>query len=283
MGIGVVEVFSLGFGFCIGSFLNVAIRRGYRGESLFGRSKCESCGRTLSWRDLIPVASFFLLRGKCRYCGSAFSLQYPLVEAATGILFAIAAYLFPLDINLWRPNLHTIIISFVPLILACVGLSAALFAFVVDLRTKIIPDSAFYILFAVGVAAVSFRWYAADPNFSSGIFSDAGAALLISLFFASLWFFSRGQWMGFGDAKLILATSLAIGFPASIAALLFSFWSGGVVGGVLLLFRRTTLKSTIPFGPFILLGSASAYFFSPFFFETTRFLEGIYEIVYYSF
>lgn len=88
--------------------------------------------------------------------------------------------------------------------------------------------------------------------------------------------------MGFGDAKLILATSLAIGFPASLAALLFSFWSGGVVGGALLLFRRTTLKSTIPFGPFILLGSAAAYFFSPFFFEVTRFLDGIYEIVYYS-
>lgn len=150
MTIGVVEVFSLGFGFCVGSFLNVAIRRGIRGESLFGRSKCESCGKTLEPIELIPLVSFFLQRGRCRSCGAALSLQYPLVEAATGVLFAAAAYLFPFDINVWSFDLHTIITLFAPLVLACIGLSAALFAFVVDLRTKIIPDSAFYILLAVG-------------------------------------------------------------------------------------------------------------------------------------
>jgi len=89
--------------------------------------------------------------------------------------------------------------------------------------------------------------------------------------------------MGFGDAKLTLAVSFILGWPASLAAFLFSFWLGGAAGGVLLAFRRSTMKSMIPFGPFILGGGVVAYFFAGYFFETSRFLEGIYEIIYYSF
>jgi Bacterial Peptidase A24 N-terminal domain len=75
------------FGLIVGSFFNVVIIRGT--GALIGRSACMSCGKTLAWYDMVPVVSWFLLRGRCRTCGSALSIQYPLVEGATAILFAL--------------------------------------------------------------------------------------------------------------------------------------------------------------------------------------------------
>lgn len=269
------------FGLAIGSFLNVAIRRGIRGESLLGRSKCESCGRVLGARELMPIVSFFVQRGKCLGCKSSFSIEYPLVEFATALAFAVATILFfPADIA------EVTLRGALGFFLALTAIAAAVVVFVVDLKEKIIPDSAFFVLFIVGVCALFLRRFP-DEFFvgnlrESAAFFDIVSALLFSSFFAALWFFSRGTWMGFGDAKLTLAVSLILGWPASLAAFLFSFWIGGIAGGVLLALGRSTMKSTIPFGPFILVGAAAAYFFAAYFFETSRFLEGMYEIFYYS-
>ena len=273
---------TLFFGFSVGSFLDVVIRRGIRGESLLGRSKCESCGRVLTARELVPILSFFIQRGKCLGCGGKFSIEHPLVEFATALLFAASAILF-LPADLAEFTLRGAVVF----ILILVGISAAIVIFVVDLKEKIIPDSAFFVLFLLGVAALFLRRFP-DEFFVGSIlenaaFLDVGFALLFSLFFACLWFFSRGTWMGFGDAKLTLAVSFILGWPASLAAFLFSFWLGGTAGGVLLALGRSTMKSTIPFGPFILFGGVVAYFFAGYFFETSRFLDGIYEIIYYSF
>jgi len=274
--------FSFLFGLAVGSFLNVVIRRGIRGESLLGRSKCESCGRVLTVRELVPVLSFIVQRGKCLGCRSSFSIEYPLVEFATALLFAASAILFlPADIS--EMTLRGVLGFF----LVLTGIAAAIVVFVVDLKEKIIPDSAFFVLFLLGISALFLRRF---PNeffvgnlWESAAFIDVFSAILFSSFFALLWFFSRGTWMGFGDAKLTLAVSLILGWPASLAAFLFSFWIGGATGGVLLTLGRSTMKSTIPFGPFILLGGAAAYFFSGYFFGTSRFLEGMYEVFYYSF
>lgn len=273
--------FSFLFGLAVGSFLNVVIRRGIRGESLLGRSKCESCGRVLSARELVPIVSFFLQRGVCRGCKSSFSIEYPIVEFVTGIAFAASAILFlPADIA------EVTLRGVAAFILILAGISAAIVIFVVDLKEKIIPDSAFFVLFLLGVAALFLRRFP-DEFFvgsimESAAFLDVFSALLFSFFFACLWFFSRGTWMGFGDAKLTLAVSLILGWPASLAAFLFSFWIGGALGGVLLALRRLSMKNTIPFGPFILLGGVIAYFFAGYFFVTSRFLDGIYEVFYYS-
>ena len=76
------------FGLAVGSFLNCVIYRLERGESFFsGRSYCPHCQHVLNWQDLIPVFSFLILKGKCRYCSQKFSWQYPLVELATALLF----------------------------------------------------------------------------------------------------------------------------------------------------------------------------------------------------
>ena len=275
-----MEILSFGFlflfGLVIGSFLNVAIRRPIRGESLFGRSHCESCKKTLTAFELIPVFSFLVLRGRCRSCNSPLSLQYPLVELGTALAFLLVGVLFsPQELYGWS------FLLFIKISLILIGLSASIVIFVVDLKEKIIPDSPFFILFGTALFGALLRYTSFYPySFDSSLFlKDAGAALCFAFFFAALWFFSGGAWMGFGDAKLVLATSLALGYPVSIAAFLFSFWLGGIGGGVLLLMRRVAMKSQIPFGPFILAASVIAYFSAPYFFEESRLLEGIYELL----
>ncbi len=234
------------FGLVIGSFLNVVILRGARGEGLGGRSRCDGCGKTLGARELVPVISFLWQKGRCRSCGIALSWQYPLIEAATASAFFLLAWQFlPYTSAGWLPALVFFLVF---------PATAALIVLIVsDFKFQILPDGATALLAIFGIAA----------GISRGtLLADAVAALAFALFFAALWFFSRGRWMGFGDAKLILATSLAIGFPVSIAAFLFSFWLGGIVGIILLALGKKGLQSRIPFGPFIIAGAALAHFLS---------------------
>lgn len=254
----VIVAFLLSVGLIVGSFLNVVVIRGERGESLGGRSRCRSCGRTLGVRDLIPIASYFLQRGACRGCGRRISLQYPAVEIGTALAFAaIAWYFLPL---LFDEGGAISAIALLGLGLACVAFGAGLVILVSDLRFQIIPDGA---VAALGLAGLIF-------SFSRGtIMPDLAAALACTLFFFLLWFVSRGRWMGFGDVKLAAAASLIIGYPAALAAALFAFWLGGVVGVALLIFGRKTLGSRIPFGPFILAGAAAAWLWTDTFFSFT--------------
>ncbi|MBI2121781.1 MAG: prepilin peptidase [Candidatus Sungbacteria bacterium] len=249
-------IFSFLFGLGVGSFLNVVILRGARGESFVkGRSRCESCGKTLQWFELIPLASFFIQKARCRSCGAKLSWQYPLVEFATGLLFAlIAIYYSPSGVEgipLWlSPRLAF------ELMFAFVIPSASIVILVSDIRWKIIPNGAVVTLLVVSLIRESTRLSLVDIGY------DVGAALGLAFFFFALWFLSRGAWMGFGDVKLVLATSFLLGFPASIPAVLFSFWIGAAFGVILLALRVVNLKTQIPFGPFILAGSAAAYFYS---------------------
>lgn len=249
-------------GLIIGSFLNVLIIRKSVRKSLYGRSRCMKCRKTLSPLELIPVVSFAIQKGRCRRCGVALLWQYPLVELLMAVLFVAATHLF-------FPDFLADGYSVVTLLLFWAGIAAGIVILVTDIRSQIIPDYAVAILFILGVFASFSRvglehsyyaWYYPNPFAADWI-----AALLISGFFASLWFFSKGRWMGFGDAKLILATSLIVGFPASLVAFLFSFWIGALFGIVVLCREGGKLKSKIPFGPFILIATALAYFFTDYF------------------
>ena len=240
-------------GLVIGSFLNVVILRGEKGEGLGGRSRCDACGKTLGVSELIPVVSFLWQKARCRSCGVVLSWQYPLVEAATALAFTFLAWRFlPFASAGGLPAL-VFFLAF--------PASAALIVLVVsDVKFQILPDGATLTLLLFGLAASIAR---------GTLLSDIIAAIAFALFFAALWFFSRGQWMGFGDVKLVLATSLIVGFPSSIAAFLFSFWLGGIVGIVLLALGKKGLQSRIPFGPFIIAGATVAWFWEGAFFAFT--------------
>lgn len=247
-----IVIFLLGL--IIGSFLNVVIIRGSRRATLRGRSRCEYCKEILSPRELIPVISFLLQKGRCAHCATALSWQYPLVELITALSFTGAWWSWqklipekPLDAS-----------SVLILVAALIIISAALVIFVSDLRYRIIPNGAVTILI---IAGLGLRIIGRENTFTSFVW-----ALLFSAILASFWLFSNGRAMGLGDAKLIFATSLILGYPLSLGAFLFSFWLGGLAGLLLIISGKKTWQDQIPFGPFLLLGASLAYLAGGYFF-----------------
>jgi len=244
------------FGLIIGSFLNVVIFRANTGMSVAkGRSACFSCGKTLEWYEIIPLASFLMQRGACRKCGSKISWQYPVVELAGGLAFVAAYAVVPSAFSgPWTA-------------FAVFALSAALLCLYIvivayDLRHKIIPD-----LFSYSAALVALGLFGIS-SLTSGAIDPfrAVAGPTLFLFFWFFWYVSRGRWMGLGDGKLALSVGWALGLSPGIAALLMSFWIGAIVSLLVMGFqsvfskkRRLGLKSAIPFGPFLVLGFLIAF------------------------
>ncbi len=238
---------SLLLGLIVGSFLNVLVLRWNTGRSVVrGRSQCFCCGRTLRWFDLVPLLSFARSLGRCRQCGARLSWQYPLVELGTGVLFTFAVW------NVWPAA--SWLLFWWPALALLVAIAAY------DWRHQIIPDAFVYPLIALSGAWMMFRgWPTVWPGLLTG--------LLAAAFFASLWLYSSGRWMGLGDAKLALALGWLSPPLVAITGFCFAFWLGALVGvGFILGARlwprapRFTMKSALPFAPFLILGALLAHF-----------------------
>lgn len=250
--------FSFLFGLIVGSFLNVLICRHNTGWGIRGRSKCFSCGKTLTARELVPLFSFLFQRAKCRNCRSKISWQYPAVELTTGILFALSAWRFFSGANTEHSVFNVFsVYGGVSFILTLIIMAILVVITAYDLRHKIIPNEYVYLLVIVafGVRLALF-WQ------TGFIWLDFLSGPIFALLFASMWLFSKGKWMGLGDAKLVLGMGLFLGFAKTLTALLFAFWTGAFVGICLLFFfpRQTTMKSEIPFAPFLVFGTLFSYF-----------------------
>ena len=215
--------------------MNCVIYRLEQGKSfLKGRSFCPNCKHQLSWQDLIPIFSFIILRGHCRYCQKKISIQYPLVEFFTGIIFVLI-YLLRSDL-LGRSDL--LIFNFV---VSCFFI----IIFVYDLKHYIIPDKVVFP--AIGIALIF--------NFLN-ILSAVGAAG----FFFLIVLISRGKGMGIGDIKLAFLMGLFLGWPNIIVALFLAIFLGAIMGIGLIISGKKTLKSEVPFGPFLTIGVFLALF-----------------------
>ena len=224
------------FGLIMGSFLNAVIYRLDSGESIVkSRSHCPKCGHVLAWYELVPIFSFVIQGGKCRECKGSISWQYPMVELATAILFILVLYY-----NL--PLLYTLTIS-----------SLLMVIFVYDLKHYIIPDKIIYP--AILVSGI-FVWQHATYNIQYTIYAAIGA----SVFFAAMFFASRGKWMGFGDVKLAFFMGLFLGWPNILVGLFAAFMLGGIIGMGLIVCGKKTMKSQVPFGPFLVTGTFIAMF-----------------------
>lgn len=239
------------FGLCIGSFLNVVLIR-FRTNSLFKKadSFCLACATPLKNIDLIPLVSFYLLRGRCRACGSKFSSRYFWVELFTALLFVGSYYLFGLTLE--------------------AGLFASLFVSLIlitfyDLKHMVVPDE-FSIpwnvlsLLTMFIAGNSFTFDIPD------MLNHLGAGVGMFLFFTFLWWVTKGRGMGFADGIIALGIGFVLGFPLSITALLLSFWIGAAISIAYMLLskvgtsslvgrgERLTMKSEVPFGPYLAIG-----------------------------
>ncbi len=270
-------------GLVVGSFLNVIILRYNTGRSLGGRSACFSCQTKLRWYELLPVVSFLILRGRCKTCRSKISSQYPLVELLTGIIFTLI-YAKILLIGQYVVNdvtyasYTTVTWTLVFGTLYNFVISALLIVIVVyDARHKIIPN-----FFVYSFNVLSALMLFIDPQtfrvVKPELFHVLAGPLLFLPFFL-LWFISRGRWMGLGDGKLAWGFGWFLGLTGGIAAIILGFWIATAVSLTLLFlgklsrvrtlgnyalfrnFKNLTMKSEIPFGPFLIVGLWAVFFF----------------------
>ena len=252
-------------GLVIGSFLNVVIYRLWQKKSfLKGRSFCPHCQHRLAWKDLIPILSFLILRGKCRYCGKKISIQYPLVEITTGLIFLLIFNYFPLSSLLsaefnefyFTPSgIQSLVSLFYLLLISCF----LIIIFVYDLNHYIILDKVIY------PAIITVFLYNLIFNFQFIVHNSIFAAFGAAVFFLTIFLISKGKWMGFGDIKLTFLMGLFLGFPDILVALFLSFFIGSIVGIGLIICKKKSLKSEVPFGPFLITGTFIALFWG----ETT--------------
>jgi len=232
-------VFAGFVGLLIGSFLNVVAYRLPRGESLLRPgSHCPSCGKPVKAYDNIPVASWLLLRGRCRHCGEPISARYPLVEAATGLLYAgvVAKYddAFGIAVGL------ILVTALVPIVL-------------IDLETFTIPNA---ITLPAAVAALVAGLALNIDDVDEQLIAGAAAGG----FFMIAWLV-KPKGMGLGDAKLAGVMGLCLG-RAVAPAVLIGLISGVLVGGVIMarVGVQAGRKTKVPFGPFLALGAVIALF-----------------------
>jgi leader peptidase (prepilin peptidase)/N-methyltransferase len=270
-------LFILGTAF--GSFLNVIALR-YDPDkfvwsgSLRGRSRCPACGRALRWFELLPLASFLLQRGRCRTCGARLSLQYPAVELLSGLIFVFVPrglnnyFSLPPSFYLPPAAYHLLVIFWTAAFLVLLLVS------LIDFRLRLIPDELNALLALLGAVAA----YLAAPHWSEAGTSFLGPYALLFGFRENIWLnrlaaaalgaaipgflvlVTRGRGMGAGDMKLGFALGALFGWPEIILVLAFGFVFGSAVGLGLIAFGRKTMKSFVPFGPFLAAAAAFVFF-----------------------
>jgi leader peptidase (prepilin peptidase)/N-methyltransferase len=231
-------------GLILGSFYNICIVRIPQQMSFVSpRSHCSSCKRTLQVYDLIPVVSYLLLKGKCRYCNVRISLRYPIVELLTGILFGGLYFKYSFTLSF-----------FVYAVLTSVLLVAAF----IDIEHRIIPNG--LVLFG-SIIALVFDILQLHVNWLDGLLGmlvGGGILLLIALLSLIL---LKKEGMGGGDVKLMGMIGLFLGWRLTLLTLVLSIYIGGFIGGIVLLARWKKADDYIPYGPFIALGTLITMFF----------------------
>jgi leader peptidase (prepilin peptidase)/N-methyltransferase len=227
-------------GAVVGSFLNVCIYRLPLEKSIvWPSSACPHCSRELSWYENIPVLSYLALRGHCRTCAGSISIRYPLVEALTAAMFALAWWHY-------GPG---------PLLAARLVLGCALIVlFAIDLEHHLLPNAITLPLIVVGFLFSFFT----EPGWASSLIGIlVGGGVLFAI--AEIYFRVRHeQGLGMGDVKMLAMVGAFLGWPLTLLTLMLASLSGTVIGLGLIVTKRGGMKDALPFGTFIALGAAAA-------------------------
>ena len=264
-------------GASVGSFLNVVIDRVPAGKDIIGkRSSCDKCKKTLAWYDLIPIISWLLLKGKCRYCREPISPQYPIVEGTSALLFVfVASRFFPYNAG----NSALTLSHYLTLLHYLFSISVLIVIFVIDLKHQIIPNKISY--FAIFISLIYLvilgllqtqvtRSLTAQiaPNLVPtqlqtiwfAKINTAIAAGIASAAFFTIVYLTKEKALGGGDAKLALFIGLLVGWPLILVAIFLSFILGAVVGLNLILLRLRKFGQRIAFGPFMCVAAIITLF-----------------------
>ena len=228
-----VDLIIVVLGIIIGSFLNVCIYRLPRNQSILNPpSHCLGCNTQLKVWELIPIVSYFLLRGKCHYCGKAYSSRYLIVELITGLFF-----LWCLQIVGLKPELFKV----------CICTAFLILITFIDYDYQLILDKVLLWFAGAGVAINLYIGYPHIADMLIAALVGGGLLLLVAVL-------TKGG-MGGGDIKFVAVLGLWLGVKLTIVMLFLSFFIGGVGGALLLVFKVKGRKDFIPFGPFIACGA----------------------------
>ncbi len=265
-------------GLFFGSFLNLVSDRVTKGKSvLFGRSQCDHCKKPLGAKNLIPVVSYILQRGKCAKCHKKISFYYPFSEILTGLAFVGAAVSARITVLV---NVSTIF-TFIYLLGVA---SFFIILLLTDMKERVIPNKIIYpaiiFVFSFLILSAVIYFYMYYIQLKADTFGqyllDAGimkvqilnslvslgililSSLVISAFFAFLVWITKGRGMGAGDIRLGFLIGLFNGYPFNFIAIFLGFVLGALVSLVLVVLKKKTMKDTIAFGPFLILGSVVA-------------------------
>lgn len=235
-------------GLITGSFINAAVYRLRNRELkslIWGRSICRLCKRQLTVRDLIPLLSYLIQRGKCRFCHKKFGARYFYVELITLLAF--------LGLALHQGFQH-------PALLAGQLFFTAVLIFIAyyDYLYHEIPDAVSLPAIVLALLGV---FYFPFPGLGSALIGF----LVGGGFFLLLILISRGRWLGGGDLRLGALMGLLLGWQGFLLALFLASAVGSIVGGILLQQKMLKLKSQLPFGPFLALGTYLALLFGEMF------------------
>ena len=242
---GLAALLLTGVGLAVGSFLNVVIHRLPRRASVaWPASHCPTCRRPLSWYENVPIVSWVALRGRCRTCRTQISVQYPLVEAVTAVLFLSGYYVFGLT-------------ALLPVRLAFACAMVVLFA--IDLEHQILPNEITLPGIVIGLVLSIFL----PPGWKSSLVGLLVGGLFPFLI-AEIYLRIRGrEGMGMGDFKMLAMVGSFLGWPLVWVTLILSCLLGIVIGGGALLVSRRGMDTRIPFGTFIAVAALVCAFAEP--------------------
>ena len=218
------------YGIIIGSFLNVCIYRIPKKESIVKvRSHCVDCGYQLKWYDLVPLISYIALRGRCRKCGAKLSVQYPIIEAANGLLYCLVFW--SLGFTIYSG-------------LVCLLVSALLVLSVIDFHTFEIPFGCNVFILTLGLIRLALDY----QNWLQYVIG----LVVVSGFLYVIYLATKGRGIGGGDVKLMAACGLFLGWKLIILALIL----GCVIGSVIHVARMKLAKAerVLAMGPYLSVG-----------------------------
>lgn len=259
------------FGSALGSFVTVIANRYNTGLSFWrGRSFCFSCNTELKNKDLFPFFSFLSLKGKCRYCGSKIPISAFIVEVVMGLLSLLVAVKigifdnFQFSIFNLQFILNFLALNFIFATILLISLY--------DLKHFIIPDSFLISLFIFSILHNSL-FVIHNSFFPASYLSSLASGLVLALPFLIIFLVSRGRWLGFGDVKYIAVIGFLLGPVQGVSAVILSFWIGAAFSVIALSLQRIkthidlpllrsglTIKSEVPFGPFLSVGTVLSFY-----------------------
>jgi len=238
-----LTLISIILGAIVGSFLNVCISRLPKEESIVRPgSHCPKCKTPIQYYDNIPLLSYLLLRGKCRYCQASISIQYPIVEAITALSSFFLFITFGVSLS------FIYYFSFVAALIAIT---------VIDLYHQIIPDVISLPGIVIGLLGSLVIPQITFWSSLIGALSGGGSLFLVATVYQ--WLFKR-EGMGGGDVKLLAMIGAFLGWKAVILTILLSSFIGSIIGITVMFIKGKDFKYAIPFGPFLALGAVISLF-----------------------